>query len=137
MPDEPDPRFVVLEHRWRGVHWDLMLEHSGALRTWALSAPPRAGVAIEAGALADHRLAYLDYEGPVSGDRGEVRRVDRGTFEPIVWRDDRIVVRLRGAQVIGEAELSRRSEGSGDDLRHGWDFRMGKIGIASSGISLS
>lgn len=33
---------------------------------------------ITARRLADHRPAYLSYEGPVSGDRGTVRRIARG-----------------------------------------------------------
>ena len=31
--------------------------------------------------LPDHRLAYLEYEGPVSGNRGVVRRIDSGKYE--------------------------------------------------------
>ena len=118
-------RFVVLEHRWGGVHWDLMLEDGPVLRTWALDRPPRPAARGSAGQLAEHRLAYLDYEGPVSGDRGTVRRIDRGTFEPIVWETDRVVVRLYGAQVIGELELRRLGEPSSD--RASWAFRTGKI----------
>jgi hypothetical protein len=116
-------RFVVLEHHWQGVHWDLMLEAGPALRTWALECLPEPGIEIEARALPDHRLAYLDYEGPISGDRGRVRRVEAGTFEPVVWGPDRVVVRLRGVQVIGVAELVRL--GGGD--RYGWRLRIGKF----------
>ena len=36
------------------------------------------GNAVEAVRIADHRPAYLEYEGPVSGDRGTVRRVAAG-----------------------------------------------------------
>lgn len=119
----PPGRFVVLEHRWDGVHWDLMLEAGPALRTWALGSMPRAGVDLDARALPDHRPLYLEYEGPISGGRGEVRRVDSGTFERIVWEPDRVVVRLLGDQVIGEAELVRVV---GDD-RWGWRLRIGKF----------
>ena len=38
-----------------------------------------AGQRLEAARIADHRPAYLTYEGPVSGDRGTVRRLARGT----------------------------------------------------------
>src|SRR5206468_490246 len=58
------PRFVILEHDHPTRHWDLMLEARGVLRTWRLSAPPKAGVAIAATASFDHRAIYLDYEGP-------------------------------------------------------------------------
>jgi len=30
----------------------------------------------------DHRAMYLDYEGPISGNRGTVRRVDAGSWDP-------------------------------------------------------
>ena len=40
----------------------------------SLSEPPPVGVEIECRLLADHRLAYLDYEGPISGGRGSVAR---------------------------------------------------------------
>ncbi|MEW4567699.1 DNA polymerase ligase N-terminal domain-containing protein [Tautonia sp. JC769] len=122
-PERPAPpgspaRFVVLEHRWDGVHWDFMLEAGPALRTWALSRFPEPATDIPATSLPDHRLAYLDYEGPVSNDRGSVRRVDRGTFEPLLWADDRVLVRATGGQVIGEVELLRLGERC-------WRFRMG------------
>lgn len=75
-------RFVILEHDHPSLHWDLMLEADGALQTWRLNEPPRrAGQVIAATPLPSHRLAYLDYEGPVSGNRGTVRRWDHGTFE--------------------------------------------------------
>jgi hypothetical protein len=110
------PRFVILEHRWDGVHFDLMLEDEGAgvLRTWAVDEPIVAGRELSARALPGHRLAYLDYEGPISGGRGAVRRIDRGTFEADVWRADRVEallagqsfrvpLRLRAAEAGGES----------------------------------
>lgn len=109
------PRFVLLEHRWNGVHWDLMLERSpgGALRTWAVDEPVVAGRDLPARALADHRAAYLDYEGDVPHDRGTVRRVDRGEYEPLIWTDDLVRARLAGAQLAGVVELRRAVAGSG------------------------
>jgi hypothetical protein len=74
------PRFVILEHDHPVLHWDLMLEAGDVLQTWRLAAPPQAQ-AIEATALGDHRRMYLDYEGPVSGARGTVRRWDAGLFD--------------------------------------------------------
>jgi hypothetical protein len=105
------PRFVILEHRWRGVHWDLMLEiTTGAgLRTWALEFDPLGEPTpwpIPARALADHRVAYLTYEGPVSGDRGAVRRVEAGIYETIRWTDSVVEVDLAGERLRGRLELS-------------------------------
>jgi hypothetical protein len=94
------PRFVILEHDHPELHWDLMLEAGGVLRTWRLAQPPTAGAAIKAVALGDHRLHYLDYEGPVSGGRGTVTRWDRGTYE-----EEGGVFEWRGARVRGRARL--------------------------------
>ncbi len=48
--------------------------------------------------LVDHRRAYLDYEGPVSNDRGHVTRIEQGDFELIVHNEDRFEVLLRGGR---------------------------------------
>lgn len=115
-------RFVLLEHRWNGVHWDFMLESGPALRTWAIDAPVVAGVDLPARALADHRLAYLDYEGAVSAGRGTVQRIAQGVYVPLIWSDDRVRVSLNGTQLVGVAEL-RRSE----DRPLAWVFRLGNL----------
>jgi hypothetical protein len=74
-------RYVVLHHTGHGEpHFDLMIEAEagGALMTWRLPTwPVDRPMPVER--LADHRRAYLDYEGPVSRGRGEVRRVAAGT----------------------------------------------------------
>jgi hypothetical protein len=119
------PRFVVLEHTWNGVHWDLMLEVGDRLRTWAIDAPIEPGVDLPARDLADHRRAYLDYEGPVSGNRGSVRRVDRGEFEVRIWTPEHVRIALRGAQLVGEVEL-RRVGMTGGRSSLAWVFRLGK-----------
>jgi hypothetical protein len=101
------PRFVILEHDHPHLHWDLMLEVDGALRTWRLPAPPCDGPR-EATALGDHRLAYLDYEGPVSGNRGTVKRWDAGTY--LTERRDAAgwVAVLRGGRWSGTVALAPR-----------------------------
>ena len=68
------PRFVILEHDYPQQHWDLMLEAGPVLRTWRLAEPPDVGRPVAATASFDHRPVYLDYEGPVSGNRGTVQR---------------------------------------------------------------
>jgi hypothetical protein len=103
------PRFVVLEHDSpRGLHWDLMLETAGgALATWALSQPPEPGVTLEAEALPDHRLAYLDYEGPISGQRGSVTRWDQGPYDLVRWDASSIAVILHGGRIKGRVTLEQ------------------------------
>ena len=77
-------RFVILEHEYRGIHWDFMLEWGSTLRTWALS------------------------QSPVSNDRGKVKRWDQGTYQLIVEEENRVVVRLQGLKLLGEATLLLR-----------------------------
>jgi DNA polymerase Ligase (LigD) len=103
------PRFVVLTHDHPLLHWDLMLEQGDCLRTWRLAQPPDAAGSIVAEALPDHRLAYLDYEGPVSGDRGTVQRWDAGAYEILESSSNRLLVRFAGERLIGVAPLRRRT----------------------------
>jgi hypothetical protein len=98
------PRYVILRHEVSGApHFDFMLEMGEALRTWSLAEPPLPGGEYEAAALPDHRPAYLDYEGPVSGDRGFVARWDQGRFEIERQSEEELVVRLEGEKLAGWA----------------------------------
>lgn len=102
------PRFVILEHDHPVLHWDLMLEADGVLQTWRLAQAPEVGRTIEATALGDHRLAYLDYEGPVSGNRGTVRRWDAGDFDETSASVASVrQFHLRGARVVGHVRLEQ------------------------------
>ncbi len=91
----------------RPDHWDLMFEIAGQLRTWSIPQTPRPGVTVMAELLADHRLAYLDYEGPVSGNRGSVSRVDRGTYNVLQEGDGAWKLSLYGAILMCELQLTR------------------------------
>lgn len=105
------PRYVILRHDVpaggkRPSHWDFMLEHGEVLRTWALERSPDAAESQPALSLPDHRAAYLAYEGPVSGNRGEVIRWDEGTFStPDDLAGDRIECRLSGRRLRGSVVL--------------------------------
>lgn len=68
------------ELRQRGSHWDFMLEHNGVLEAWALDGPPAPKTTRLAQKLPPHRMEYLTYEGPVSGDRGKVTQIISGNF---------------------------------------------------------
>ncbi len=106
------PRFVLLTHDHPVWHWDLMLEDNGLLRTWRLDDDPRSIVPLGATPLPDHRLLYLEYEGPVSNQRGTVTRWDRGDYEVIQETTDVFVVQLRGERIQGRAFLNTLAGGS-------------------------
>jgi hypothetical protein len=114
------PRFVILEHRWNGIHWDLMLEVEQTLRTWAIDSPIQPGVELSARLLADHRLAYLDYEGEISGGRGRVSRLDRGEYQTADWSDRCVRVELRGTHFRGRVTLNQAEGQSEEDGGRWW-----------------
>jgi hypothetical protein len=87
-----------------------MLEQTAALQTWALEKMPTAGESVLAEQLADHRLAYLEYEGQIAGDRGRVSRIATGEYETIYAANKTLVVQLRGEQLAGRLTLSRDNE---------------------------
>jgi hypothetical protein len=126
MDDPVSPaRFVLLEHCWKGVHWDFMLEAGDRLRTWAIDAPITSDQDLPARALPDHRLIYLNYQGPISGDRGTVRKIDEGTYRTIEWAPQRVRVIVTGAQLVGEVGLYCTGFASSGSTA--WIFRLGKV----------
>ena len=76
-------RYVVLHHEEvPQPHFDFLVEMTPGreLLTWRMPRWP-ASTGDYCVRLPDHRNAYLEYEGPVSGDRGFVRRVAAGTCD--------------------------------------------------------
>ena len=109
------PRFVVLYHNTppdyaRGPHFDLMLEAGTALRTFALTHWPATGESVSCEQLADHRLAYLDYEGPISGSRGHVTRHEAGEYAIVNETNETIVLELSGQRLHGTLTLRRPAD---------------------------
>ena len=113
------PRFVLLEHDYPSLHYDFMIEWGDVLRTWRLDRIPSEAASIPAKMLPDHRSAYLDYEGPVSGDRGEVSRIDCGDYEILAESRTSLEVKLAGGQIIGTAILSDWTRSGSDPA---WEF---------------
>jgi len=112
QPPAPGPgdRFVVQEHHARRRHWDLRLERDGVLVSWAVpKGPPtsadenRLAVHTE-----DHPLEYLDFHGTIPRGEygaGEMTIWDAGTYETEKWREDEVIVRLRGTRLDGRYAL--------------------------------
>ena len=108
-------RFVLHKHSGCGpVHWDLMLEIGDVLATWRIGADPLAispGGRIEAVRIHDHRKAYLDYSGAVSGGRGRVEPEDAGQLSLTSGDDDLWTFELGGSILQGPFELRRIVDG--------------------------
>jgi hypothetical protein len=129
------PRFVLLYHDCpphyeRPSHWDLMLEAGQSLRTWALPQLPsdwkilrrRTAAAypdcppiaddntVGAEPLGNHRLDYLEKEGPLSGDRGDVSRIECGTYAGETEIADRLELSLAGGNWSGRITLQQADD---------------------------
>jgi hypothetical protein len=125
-------RFVLLYHDCpasyvRASHWDLMLEADGVLRTWAIArlprgwsnarertaamcstCPPLADLdRVAAERLSDHRIDYLQIEGPLSGDRGTVRRIDQGVYRTVAAGGDAWQFQLEGELLCAEVIIDQ------------------------------
>ncbi len=80
------PRFVIHQHSARRLHWDLRLEHDGALASWAVpkGMPEAPGENRFAAATEDHPLEYLDFQGEIPKGHygaGKMTIWDQGTYE--------------------------------------------------------
>ena len=110
-------RFVVQEHHARRLHWDLRLEHDGALASWALPRgvpdhPDENRLAVHT---EDHPLEYLEFEGDIPKGEygaGTMRIWDSGTFEAEKFRDGEVIATFHGERLSGRYALFRTR---GDD----------------------
>src|SRR6476619_1694327 len=104
------PRFVIQEHSATRLHWDLRLEHDGALASWAL--PNGLPWALKDNRLAihteDHPLEHLEFHGEIPKGNygaGTMTIWDQGTYEILKWEDRKVEVALRGERVQGQFAL--------------------------------
>ncbi len=123
------PRFTIQEHHARRLHWDLRLEHDGALASWAIPngipmepADNRLAVRTE-----DHPLEYLEFEGDIPAGEygaGTMRIWDHGTFELDKWEPAKVEVTFHGERLSGRYALFALSKERG---------RAGKTGEPAGG----
>lgn len=127
--------FVIQEHHARRLHYDFRLERDGVMVSWAVprgiptsSKENRLAVHTE-----DHPLEYAGFSGSIPKGEyggGTVSIWDAGTYEPVKWLDDEVIVRLFGERVQGRFALIRtegdqwlmhlmREDGNGRDFPRG------------------
>jgi hypothetical protein len=110
--EPPHTRFVVLRHEQHsGVHFDLMIDRGDSLATWQCPAPPETATNadMQCRRIGEHRRAYLEYEGPISGDRGSVTRHDQGFCRIVSWTGDACDLEFRGQRLNGRFRLQRET----------------------------
>jgi hypothetical protein len=100
-------RYAVLRHTGlEREHFDLLLQLTGEekLLTWRVYEPVEQWTAkLTSERVADHRAVYMTYEGPISGNRGEVKRVAEGAGHCLDTKAGKLRVNLDG---IGEIALN-------------------------------
>ncbi len=104
------PRFVIQEHHATRLHWDLRLEHDGALASWAVpngipQDPKENRLAVRT---EDHPLEYLEFEGEIPEGEygaGTMRVWDHGTFETHKWMDKKVEISFHGERLSGRYGL--------------------------------
>ncbi|MFH1746557.1 MAG: hypothetical protein ABIG44_05865 [Planctomycetota bacterium] len=97
------------------VHWDLLIEvpDQPRLATWRLADNPlTADAPIVAERIQDHRHVYLEYEGPLTRDRGFVHHLDHGAAHIINLAGDELHVALEGAWLQGQYRIYRDEAGT-------------------------
>lgn len=102
--------FVVHEHHARRLHFDLRLEKDGVLKSWAVpkGPPEKSGERRLAVQVEDHPLEYGKFEGTIPEGQygaGTVKIWDRGFYEPLVWKDDKIEFIIKGEKMEGRYVL--------------------------------
>ena len=120
------PRFVVQEHHATRLHWDLRLEHDGALASWAVpnGIPEDPDENRKAVHTEDHPLEYLTFEGDIpEGNYGAGKMTiwDTGTYEPHKWEPRKVVVTFHGERLKGRYALFQAGRSEKDWLIHRMD----------------
>jgi bifunctional non-homologous end joining protein LigD len=120
----PDrPRFVVQEHHATRLHWDLRLEHDGALASWAIpnGIPPTPKENRLAVRTEDHPLQYLDFHGEIPKGEygaGSMTIWDTGTYETHKFDSEKVEVTFHGERLTGRYGLfgiGRNAQGQGNE----------------------
>src|SRR5918997_2221435 len=119
-------RFVVQEHHATRLHWDLRLEHEGALASWAIpnGIPPDPEENRKAVRTEDHPLEYLDFHGEIPKGNygaGTMTIWDRGTYECHKWEKGKVVISFHGERLSGRYALFRAGKDEKDWMIHRMD----------------
>ncbi len=112
VPPELANIFVIQRHDASRLHWDLRLSMDGVLKSWAVpkeppttKGPRRLAIMVD-----DHDLSYHDFEGVIEEGRygaGSVEMWDRGTYEMLDRKDEKMVFMLEGHRMKGKYVLLR------------------------------
>lgn len=111
-------------HQARPTHFDLFLEKEDFLMSWILAAPLSDQMNTFVIPNRDHRKDYLDYDGPISQDRGMIRRVQQGRLLWMQSDNDLVEALLRLDNRTFKLTIVRIGEESSDQQAGQWQLRL-------------
>ncbi|KXA94541.1 hypothetical protein AKJ65_04095 [candidate division MSBL1 archaeon SCGC-AAA259E19] len=105
-------KYSIQKHDASTLHYDLRLEREGVLKSWAIPKGPSEDPSDKRLAIRteDHPTDYAFFEGEIAEGRygaGEVELWDKGSYEPIKWRKNEIIVNIDGEKLAGKHVLIR------------------------------
>jgi len=104
--------YVVQKHAATHLHYDLRLEMDGTLKSWAIPKEPpiELGVKRLAVQVEDHPISYATFQGTIPKGEygaGTVEIWDKGTYELIDRKEDKLIVEINGEKLRGAYVLVR------------------------------
>ncbi len=108
MPKKPI--FVIQKHDATHLHWDFRLEMDGVLKSWAVPKEPSKDPKVKRLAIEveDHDLSYAKFAGIIEEGHygaGKVSIWDKGTYNLVEKKRDKIVIDLHGKKLKGHFAL--------------------------------
>jgi DNA ligase D-like protein (predicted 3'-phosphoesterase) len=104
--------YLIQKHAATHLHYDLRLEMDGVLKSWAIPKEPpttpnvrRLAVQVE-----DHPIEYANFEGTIPEGEygaGNVEIWDRGNYQLIDRKEDKLIVEINGNRLKGVYVLLR------------------------------
>jgi DNA ligase D-like protein (predicted 3'-phosphoesterase) len=104
--------YVVHKHAATHLHYDLRLEMDGTLKSWAIPKEPPVGFGVKrlAVQVEDHPISYATFQGTIPEGEygaGTVEIWDKGTYELIDKKEDKLLIEINGEKLRGSYVLVR------------------------------
>jgi DNA ligase D-like protein (predicted 3'-phosphoesterase) len=104
--------YLIQKHAASHLHYDLRLEMDGVLKSWAIPKEPPldSGIKRLAVQVEDHPLGYATFVGIIPEGEygaGTVEIWDKGTYDLIDKKENKLIVNLKGQKLRGSYVLVR------------------------------